>query len=82
MPRQVANVSAQDAFVEAHSTWAADLVHLPHIGAQIRRWLGLLGLDQGTPSGTILIMQQMVESMSIHKNPDGTRVLLRHPITR
>jgi anti-sigma regulatory factor (Ser/Thr protein kinase) len=27
----------------------------------------------------ILIMEQVVESLSIHKAPDGTRVQLRHP---
>jgi anti-sigma regulatory factor (Ser/Thr protein kinase) len=140
MQQQVADVSTQEA-VEAHSTWAADLVHLPHIRAQTRGWLALLGLDQDTEHDLvlavneaasnaiehayatpgpadqitvsfwtephhlnvavadrgrwrqpkadpghrgrgILIMQQMVESMSIHKDPDGTRVLLRHPITR
>jgi len=27
----------------------------------------------------LLIMQQVVGSVSIHKDPDGTRILLRHP---
>jgi hypothetical protein len=27
----------------------------------------------------ILILEQVVESLSIHKAPDGTRVQLRHP---
>jgi serine/threonine-protein kinase RsbW len=35
--------------------------------------------DCGHRGRGILIMQQMVESLSIDKNPDGTRVRLRHP---
>jgi serine/threonine-protein kinase RsbW len=35
--------------------------------------------DCGHRGRGILIMGQMVESMSIHKDPDGTRVRLRHP---
>jgi anti-sigma regulatory factor (Ser/Thr protein kinase) len=138
---ELVNVGTQAAFVEARSTWAADLVHLPHIRALTRQWLGALGFDQNTEQDLvfavneaasnaiehaypnpgpgdqvtvsfwteprhlnvevadrgrwrqpdadcghrgrgILIMQQMVESMSIHKNPDGTRVRLRHPTAR
>ena len=137
MEHEFANVSAR-APVEAHSVWAADPVHLPHIRAQTRRWLAPLALDEDTEQDLvlavneaasnaiehaytaadpadlvtvsfwtelhhlyfevadhgrwrqpdaepghrgrgILIMQQVVGSVSIHKGPDGTRVLLRHP---
>ena len=138
MVHEIANVAAQAAFVEAHSSWAADPVHLPHIRSQTRNWLAPLALDQdserdlvlavneavsnaiehayvapgpgdlvtvslwtgprhlyvevadhgrwrwpdadpGHRGRGILIMQQVVGSVSIHKDPDGTRVLLRHP---
>jgi hypothetical protein len=35
--------------------------------------------DPGYRARGILIMQQVVGSVSIQKSPDGTRVLLRHP---
>jgi anti-sigma regulatory factor (Ser/Thr protein kinase) len=35
--------------------------------------------DPGHRGRGILILQQVVGSASIHKDPDGTRVLLRHP---
>ena len=35
--------------------------------------------DPGHRGRGILIMKRVVGSVSIHKDPDGTRVLLRHP---
>jgi len=142
MPHELAYVGAHAAApVEAHRSWAADPVHLPHIRAQTRHWLAPLALDQDTEQdlvlavneaagnaiehayttpgpgdlvtvsfGTdphhlyfevadrgrwrrpnvdpghrgrgILIMQQVVGSVSIRNDPAGTRVLLCHPTGR
>jgi serine/threonine-protein kinase RsbW len=140
MQHEVATVSASGhaPSIQAHRTWAADPVSLPHIRSQTWRWLAPLALDQDTEADLvlavneaasnaiehayaapgpddmvtvsfwtephhlclevadhgrwraqaadpghrgrgILIMQQVVGSVSIDEDPGGTRVLLRHP---
>jgi len=138
MPHESGRGGAHAGSGEAHSIWAADPVHLPHIRSHTRRWLAPLALnddteqdlvlavneaasnaiehaylapgpadrltvsfwtgphqlyvevadhgrwrrpnaDPGHRGRGILLMQQLAESVSIQKSPDGTRVRLRHP---
>ena len=139
MPHESGRGGAHAGSGEAHSIWAADPVHLPHIRSHTRRWLAPLGLNDDTeqdlvlavneaasnaiehayfapgPSDLVtvsfwlglphlyvqvadqgrwrrpdaapghrgrglLIMRKVIESVSIHKGPDGTRVVFRHPV--
>ena len=63
---EIANVAAQAAFVEAHSSWAADPVHLPHIRSQTRNWLAPLALDQDTERDLVLAVNEAVSNAIEH----------------
>ena len=66
MVHEVANVAARASFVEAHSSWAADPVHLPHIRSQTRNWLAPLALDQDTEQDLVLAVNEAVSNAIEH----------------
>ena len=70
MQYELVNVGTQTAFVEARSTWAADLVHLPHIRALTRQWLGALRFDQDTEQDLVFAVNEAACNAIEHAYPN------------
>jgi hypothetical protein len=69
-----------------HQSWPAEPRQLAPIRAEIRRWLGSLGVGEHTETGMVLAVNEavtnainsLIGSTIIHYYSRGTRLRLRH----